>query len=91
MEKDIKLTDKKSESLSGEKEAVINLLMENLKKNDDILIAIKEIKKYIRWQKAWSIIRFLIIAIPIVLSLIYLPPIIQDSIQSYQSFQSILR
>jgi|GEM_PF-1070231 len=91
MEEDIESATQNIEKMPAEKEDLVRMLQENLKKNDEILIAIKEIKKYIRWQKAWSIIRFLIIAIPIVLSLIYLPPIIQDSIQSYQSFQSILR
>jgi len=61
------------------------LLQVNLTRSDEILAAVKGIKSYIRWQQIWSVLRFLIIIIPIVLGFIYLPPLIKDALESYRS------
>ncbi len=61
------------------------LLQANLTRSDEILAAVKGIKSYIRWQQIWSVLRFLIIIIPIVLGFIYLPPLIKDALESYRS------
>jgi hypothetical protein len=54
------------------------LLEENLTKNEEVLVLVKDIKKYMRWQVIWSFVRLFIIFIPIVLGVIYLPPIVKD-------------
>jgi ferric iron reductase protein FhuF len=74
---------------SSSQDRLEGLLKECLAKNEEILQSIGAIRRYIRWQKTWSLIRFLIIAIPIILSIIYLPPLIKDAMQSYQSFKAI--
>lgn len=64
------------------------LLQENVESNAKVLKALKDIKKHMHWQKIWSILRFIIIAVPIALGFIYLPPIIKDALQSYKDLFS---
>jgi hypothetical protein len=63
-----------------------NLLRANLKNGEETLKILAELKKYIRWQQIWSAIRLLLIVVPLVLGVIYLPPIIKDVFSVYQSF-----
>jgi ferric iron reductase protein FhuF len=67
------------------KDELTNLLRANLERSEEILKISQEIKSYIKWQNIWSILRFVIIVIPIVLGFIYLPPLIKDAFQSYRS------
>jgi ferric iron reductase protein FhuF len=66
-------------------EKLEGLLQDNLKSSAEVLAAVKSIKKYIRWQQVWSTFRFFLIAVPLVLGFIYLPPIIKDALQTYKS------
>ncbi|MFA5753767.1 MAG: hypothetical protein WC905_00175 [Patescibacteria group bacterium] len=63
---------------------ILKLLQANLVRSEEILGKIKFIKKYIFWQQTWGAVRLLIIAIPIILGFIYLPPLIRDSLESYR-------
>lgn len=85
MPEDIK-KDKDQKSMNEEiKGAELNeLLRANLEHSKEILKISKEIKSYIKWQNIWSISRFVIIVIPIILGFIYLPPLIKDAFQSYR-------
>jgi ferric iron reductase protein FhuF len=67
------------------KDELTSLLRANLERSEEILKISQEIKSYIKWQNIWSILRFVIIVIPIVLGFIYLPPLIKDAFQSYRS------
>lgn len=67
-----------------ENNEIKKLLELNLQRNEDILLMMRDIKKYIKWQKIWSIFRFVLIVVPIVLGFIYLPPLLQDLFQSYR-------
>lgn len=67
-------------------EKLEGLLQDNLKSSAEVLKAVNSIKKYIRWQQVWSTLRFFLIAIPIALGFIYLPPLIKDALQSYKTF-----
>lgn len=66
------------------------LLQENLAKNEEILLLTKQIKTYIRRQIIWSIFRLFLILAPIILGIIYLPPIFKDFFEKIASFLSIL-
>ena len=61
------------------------LLQANLERSEEILQISKDIKRYIRWQQIWGILRFLLIVIPIIIGFIYLPPLIMEAIESYKS------
>ncbi len=64
---------------------LIELLRANLEQSKEILKISQEIKSYIKWQNIWSILRFVIIVVPIILGFIYLPPLIKEVFQSYRS------
>jgi len=66
------------------REKLEELLQDNLKNTAAVLLAVKDIKRYIRWQQLWSAFRFFLIAVPIILGFIYLPPLIKDAFQSYK-------
>lgn len=66
------------------------LLQENLKRDEEILKTVKEIKKYIHRLRLWSILRFSLIIIPIILGFIYLPPFIKGIVSSINSFYTDL-
>lgn len=67
----------------------LRLLTDLESQNALILREISEIKKQIRWQKTWGLVRFLLIALPIavglVYSLFYLPPELRESLEFYRS------
>lgn len=65
--------------------AVLKELLElNLQKNEEILKISRDIKSYIKWQNIWSVLRFVLIVVPIILGFIYLPPLLKDVFTSYK-------
>ena len=68
----------------GYQAEMMKLIQTNLDRSEEILRRMKFIKKYIFWQQVGTVVRILIILIPIVIGFIYLPPLIRDSISSYQ-------
>ena len=75
--------DTNKEKLS-ENEEIKKLLELNLERNEEILTMTRDIKKYMKWQNIWSITRFVLIIVPIVLGFIYLPPILKGVFDSYR-------
>lgn len=65
-------------------EKLEGLLQKNLESSAEVLEAVNSIKRYIRWQQVWSTLRFLLIAIPVVLGFIYLPPLLKNALQTYK-------
>jgi hypothetical protein len=47
---------------------------------------VKSIKTYIIWQRVWFVLKILIIAVPLILGFIYLPPILSDMFEQYKGF-----
>lgn len=47
---------------------------------------VSSIRRYIRWLRWMSTLRFLLVAIPIVLGIIYLPPVIRQYLDQYMEF-----
>ena len=66
---------------------------ELLKKNNEMLEEIlrisKKTKTYIITQQVFGVLKILIIAIPIVLGIIYLPAILNDLMKPYQELLGI--
>lgn len=62
------------------------LLRANLERSEEIFKMVSVIQKYLRWQQAWSLLRLLLIFVPLILAFIYLPPIFKDVLDTYQSF-----
>ena len=70
---------------------IAQLLRANLEKSEEVLKVSQDIKNYMRWQNIWSIVRLLVIIIPIIIGIIYLPPLIKNYIQQYQDLYKNLR
>jgi len=60
-----------------------HLLRENLEYSRQILEVSIKTKKYLFWVKILNIIKTVLIALPIIFALIYLPPIIRDLLKDY--------
>ena len=82
------LSDRETLPAAGAGE-IIRLLKEQAAKSEVILKEIEGVKRQIRWQKIWGGVRFLLIALPIILGLLYglryLPPEIKEAIEHYRS------
>ena len=59
------------------------LMRHNLEISEEILKNTKYIKEYIKWQKIWGIINVLLIVVPIIIGIVYLPPLIKDYLDSF--------
>lgn len=59
-----------------------SLLKENLAMTKEIRAMVRHINVYVAWQRIFGWIKVFIIIIPIVIGIIYLPPIVQDAYQN---------
>ncbi len=70
-------------------EDVKDLLKKNLELTEKIYQLTKKTNKYIFWQKIFGILKLLIIVVPIVLGILYLPPLMKDLWSQYQNILGI--
>lgn len=68
----------------SETEQLKKLMAENLKYNRAIFADTQKIRRYMFWRLVMNIIWLIIILTPIILALIYLPPVLREAYQSYQ-------
>jgi len=54
------------------------LLEENIKLSTEILRSTERTRKYMRWAQAMAFIRVLIIVIPLILAVLYIPPFLSQ-------------
>ncbi len=73
--------EEKKESMS---EDMKRLIEQNIKLTKEILKLSKKNNKMLNWQRAWGIFKLLLIVIPIILGVIYLPPLFDKVIDFYQ-------
>lgn len=67
--------------LEREVKKIKKISEENNREIKEIKKMVKDVKRSLFWSKVWSILKILIIVVPIILGIIYLPPIISDYIQ----------
>lgn len=75
------LSDNKDDELK-------NLIKKNIKLSEDIHEIAVYVKKYIFWSKIFSIFKLFIIIIPLILSIIYLPPLLRQVLDQYEKISS---
>lgn len=85
-QKDPHITKDNSESENNDIEEIKRLLKENLKFMKATYAITDKTRKYIRWLEIFAIVKFLLILVPLVFGLIYLPPLIRNLFVSYQEF-----
>jgi len=57
------------------------LLKANLEMTKDIRAMVKHINNYVAWQRMFGWLKFLLILIPLIIGVMYLPPLLQDYYQ----------
>jgi hypothetical protein len=60
-----------------------DLLEENIKLSKQILVSTEKTRKQVRWTQIWSLIRLIIIIIPIILAILYIPPFLSKLSESF--------
>lgn len=70
-------------------EEIKKLLEQNLALTKEIYAMTRKIKNYIIFQKVMSVIYILLIIVPIVLSIIFLPPILKGMFDQYKDILGV--
>ncbi|MDD4611140.1 MAG: hypothetical protein PHU73_04295 [Patescibacteria group bacterium] len=65
-------------------EDIRKLLEKNYALSKETYRMVKNIRSYTRWQRFWGWVKFIIIVLPIILAIVYLPAILKDLTQKYQ-------
>jgi hypothetical protein len=66
------------------KKTMEEMMTENLQLTQEIHKMTKSLKRYVVFQRIMGIIYFLLIVVPLILSIIYLPPLLNNVIGQYQ-------
>ena len=70
-------------------EELKKILEENLALTKEIHVMTKKIRKHIIWQQVIGIIKLVIILVPIIIGIIYLPPLLKEVFASYQELLDV--
>mgnify|MGYP001576692753 CR=1 FL=1 len=70
-------------------EEIKKLLEQNLELTKEIYVMTKKIKGYITFQKVMSLVYLMLIVVPIILSIIYLPPLLKGMFDKYKDVLGI--
>lgn len=74
---------------TSQAEQIKKLLEQNLELTKEIHAMIKKIKGYINFQKFMSLIYILLIVAPIILGIIYLPPLLKGVFDQYKGLLGV--
>lgn len=74
---------------SNQEDDFKKLLKKNLELTEEIYKMTKKIKRFVNFQQVMSLVYFLIIVVPIVLGIIYLPPLLNNYINQYKEILGI--
>ena len=72
-----------SESVKTEDLAL--LLKENLEMSKEIRAMVRHINNYVAWQRIFGWIKVLLIVIPLIIGILYLPPFLKGLLSQYES------
>ena len=72
------------EDINKELKKIKDLMAENLESSRAIQTDTKQLRRYFVFLQAISLIKLILIIAPIILALIYLPPLVMRLIDSYQ-------
>ncbi|MFA5696773.1 MAG: hypothetical protein WC917_05045 [Bacilli bacterium] len=67
------------------------LIERNIDLNQEILDSVTYVKKYIQLQKVFSLLKIIIIVIPVIFAILYLTPIFKDISVQFDGFDNFLR
>ena len=70
-------------------EEIKKLLEKNLKLNEEILERLKKVHRFVIWQRVMGFVKILLIVVPLVLGLIYLPAILENALAPYKELLNV--
>lgn len=65
------------------------LLEENNRLLKEVKAGNDRLERYLRWNRVWSLLRLLIIIIPIALGIIFLKPYVKDAVSTYEDLLGV--
>jgi hypothetical protein len=65
-------------------EEIKKMSAENLRLNKEMMEKINKINRFVFWQRIFGVLKFVIILIPLILGVIYLPPLIENLLIQYK-------
>ena len=71
-------------SESGQHSQLRQLVEENLKATRELQAKVEKINRWVVWQRIFGVIKIVLIVIPLVLGLIYLPALLKQAVSPYQ-------
>lgn len=66
------------------------ILEQNLEINQKVLETVSYIKRYIIFQKIWGVIKIFIVIIPIIIGIIYLPPLLKGLFEPFRNVFGVM-
>lgn len=61
------------------------MLKENLELTKDLKKMVKDVKKFVFWSRIFTVLKIALIAVPIILGIIYLPPLLEKYVDQIRS------
>ena len=80
---------KKHDRTEQELDELRELLKKNIELSEKILDQSEYIKKFVFWQKILGVVKIALIAVPLILGLVYLPPLIKKAFEPYKELLNI--
>ncbi len=75
---------------SKNKQNLEKLIKQNLKKTDLLLDKVESLNKDLKKARLMNLIRFLIVAIPVILAVLYLIPLFREFIEIYKPLLDLI-
>jgi len=76
------------EKTSLSSEEIKKLLEKNIELSEQILVLTTKTRRYIFWQQVYDAFKFLVIIVPLVIGIFYLPPLLKNAFSQYSSLMS---
>ena len=81
--------EEQNNNLKKEISKLKELTEKNIKLSEDILSLSKKINSFVIWQRIFGVIKILIIIVPIILGVIYLPALLDGVLDTYKELLGI--
>ena len=76
--------EEQNNNLKSEISELKELAEKNIKLSEEVLALSKKINGFVIWQRIFGIIKILIIIVPIILGIMYLPSLLSDVLDTYK-------
>ena len=78
-------------NVSDQQKELQEILKQNLQYSKSLYAMVRKVNRWIIWRRVFGVIKILIILIPIILGIIYLPPLLKEMLAPYNEIFQQLR